>query len=119
MDNKIKDEIKLVWIIHIIWNIISSWIIWTLFVVLYLFLKNDIDPKVKSTCYNIINFNLSFIIYFAISFALMIVLIWFLTTPILYIIWFVIIIIWAIKHLSWDNFEYPLSIGFLKQEDLD
>lgn len=119
MENKVQEEIKLVWLIHIIWNILSGWLVGTLFVVGYLFLKENIDTKVKNVCYNIINFNLSFIIYFAIWFALVFLLIWFIILPILWIIWLVSIVLWAIKHLAWDDYKYPLSIEFLqiKKED--
>lgn len=119
MENKVQEEIKLVWLIHIIWNILSGWLVWTLFVVGYLFLKENIDQKVKNVCYNIINFNLSFIIYFAISFALIFVLVWFITTPILWIIWLVSIVLWAIKHLAWEDYEYAMSIDFLKTQKED
>jgi uncharacterized Tic20 family protein len=108
------EQIKLVWILHFIWNIISGWILGTVLVVIYLFITNDLQTKTKKAIYNIINFNISFLIYMFISFLLMFVLIGFITMWIGAIIWFVGLIIWFIKHLSGEDYEYPITIKFLK-----
>lgn len=113
-NNWLENNIKIVWILHFLGNIFSWGIIWTLLVIWYLLLSQNINEKTKQTCYNIINFNLSFWIYFAISFVLIFLLIWFVTTPILFIIWIILLVIWFIKHIAWDNYEYPISIKFLK-----
>ncbi len=115
METKTQEEnIKLVWILHFAWNIISGWILWTLLVIWFLLLSNNLDEKTKKVCYHIINFNLSFWVYFWIAFVLMFVLIWFLLMPLVAITWFVILILWFIKHIAWDDYEYPLSIELLK-----
>ena len=110
----IENNIKIVWILHFAWNIISGGVLGTLFVIWYLLLSSNLDEKTKKVCYHVINFNLSFWIYFAVAFVLMFVLIWFIIIPIVAITWVVILVIWFIKHLAWDDYEYPLSIEFLK-----
>ncbi len=109
-----KSNIKFVWIIHFLWNIFSGWLLWAILVIAYLLLKNNIEPETKATCYEIINFNISYWLYTWISALLMFVLIWFVLLPIVLIIWFIILIIWFIKHIAWDRYKYPFSITFLK-----
>lgn len=108
------EQIKLVWLLHFIWNIVSWGILWTVLVVVYMFITDNIQPKTKKAIYSIINFNVSFLIYMVISFILVFVLIWIPMLIIGAIIWFVALVIWFIKHLAWDSYEYPLTITFLK-----
>ncbi|MCP4523493.1 MAG: DUF4870 domain-containing protein [Candidatus Gracilibacteria bacterium] len=112
--SKTTDQIKLVGILHFAGNIISGGIFGTALVIIYMFSTNDLQPKTKTTIYNIINFNVSFLIYMIISLLLMFVLIGFITLGIGIIIWFVGLIIGFIKHLSGEDYKYPLAIPFLK-----
>lgn len=111
---KSKEQIKLIGILHFAWNIVSWGLLGTILVIWYLIWVNNITPEAKKTIYQIINFNLSFLLYMFISFLLMVILIWFLMLWIGAIIWFVALVIWFIKHLSWETYEYPLTIKFLK-----
>lgn len=108
------NSVKIVWILHFAWNLISWWLLWTILVIWYLLINSNLDEKTKKVCYQIINFNISFWIYFAIWFALLFVLVWFLILPILFICWIIILVIWFIKHLAWDEYDYPMSIELLK-----
>ena len=108
------EQIKLVWLLHFIWNIVSWGILWTVLVVVYMFITDNLQTKTKKTIYSIINFNVSFFIYMVISFILVFVLIWIPMLIIWAIIWFVTLVIWFIKHLWGDSYEYPLTIKFLK-----
>ena len=114
--NSEKDvsQIKIVWLLHFLWNIFSGWIIGTLLVVWYLFINDDVTKKTKEIIYDIINFNLTFLILLFISWMLTVILIWFLLLPIWYIAWFVFLVIWFIKHLAWEKYEYPITFTFLK-----
>ena len=109
-----KEQIKIIGIIHFVWNVFSGGVLGTLLVVWYLLIQNNITPEARTTIYNIINFNVSFLIYFFISGLLMFVLIGFITTPILFLIWLVSLIIWFIKHLWGEEYGYTMSIKFLK-----
>jgi len=108
------EQIKLVWLLHFIWNIVSWGILGTVLVVVYMFITDNLQTKTKKTIYNIINFNVSFLIYMVISFILVFILIWIPMLIIWGIIWFVALVIWFIKHLWGDTYEYPLTIKFLK-----
>lgn len=114
INNGLENNIKIIGLLHFLGNICSWGILWTLLVILYLLLSKEINEKTKKVCYNIINFNLSFWIYFAVSFALMFILIGFLTTPIVFIVWIILLVIGFIKHLAEDDYKFPLSIEFLK-----
>jgi len=109
-----KEDIKMVWILHFAWNIFSGWTLWIILVIGFLLMKSDISQESKKVCYNIINFNISYILYIIISAILLLTLVWFVLLPIVILIWFIVFIIWFIKHIAWDNYEYPLSIKFLK-----
>lgn len=111
---KTTRQIKTVWLLHFCWNIFSWWILWTVLVVFYLLIEDNLEEKAKKTIYEIINFNLSFLIYFIISFILCFVLIGIPMLVIGAIIWIIWLIIGFIKHLSWENYSYPLAIKFLK-----
>ena len=111
---KEKSQIKIVWLLHFIWNIISGWILWTVLVIWYLFVSNDLTKKTKTVIYDIINFNLTFIILLVIAWILVFVLIGLLLLPIWFIIWFVLLVLGFIKHLAWDRYEYPIMFTFLK-----
>ena len=109
-----SSQIKIVWLLHFLWNIFSGGILGTLLVIWYLLINNDLEEKTKAVIYDIINFNLTFIILLAIAFISMFILIWFVLLPIWAIIWFVLLIIGFIKHLAWDRYEYPMTFTFLK-----
>ena len=111
---KEAEQIKIVWLLHFIWNIVSWGILWTVLVIIYMFITDNLQPKTKQAIYGIINFNVSFFIYITISALLIFILIGFITTPILAIIWFIALVIWFIKHLAWESYKYPMSITFLK-----
>ena len=112
--SKTQSQIRLVWILHFVWNIMSWWILWTLLACWYLFVEKDIQPETKQTIYNIINFNISYYIYMVISIILCVVLIGFVMLLVWFIVWVIVLIIGFIKHLAWDDYEYPLSIKMLK-----
>ena len=112
--SKTQSQIRLVWILHFVWNIMSWWILWTLLACWYLFVEKDIQPETKQTIYNIINFNISYYIYMVISIILCVVLIGFVMLLVWFTVWVIVLIIGFIKHLAWDDYEYPLSIKMLK-----
>ncbi|MFZ2256333.1 MAG: DUF4870 domain-containing protein [Patescibacteria group bacterium] len=58
-----------------------------------MFINKELSPEAKAICYDVINFNLSFIIYTIIAFISLIVLIGFILLPIVYIVWLVLMIL--------------------------
>lgn len=63
---KVIQDIKLIELIHIVSNIISGGFIGIICIGCYLLINKNIENEVKEICYDIINFNLSFVIYFII-----------------------------------------------------
>lgn len=109
-----KEQIKLLEIIHLWSNFLSGWFLGIVAVALFMALKKDITPDVKSVCYELINFNLSFIIYFCIGFILVFFIIGVIVLPIIYILWLIFLVLGAAKHFAWEKYTYPMTIHFLK-----
>lgn len=74
----------------------------------------ELKPEAKSICYDIINFNLSFILYFIAGFLALFVLVGFFILPVLYIAWIILMVVGAIKHIAGEKYVYPMVIQFIK-----
>jgi len=83
MIKKDTQQIKTVGLLHFLWNIVSGWILWTVLVIGYLIVVDNITPATRQVIYNIINFNVSYYLYMILAFILIIV---FIGIPML-IIW--------------------------------
>lgn len=79
-----------------------------------MFLNKEIKTESKLICYDIINFNLSFIIYFIAGFLSLLILVGFFILPVLYIAWIVFMIVGAVKHFAGERYVYPMVIQFIK-----
>ena len=77
-------------------------------------INKELKPEAKSICYDIINFNLSFIIYFIVGFLSLFILIGILILPVLYIAWLILMIIGAVKHFAGEKYKYAMVIQFIK-----
>lgn len=106
-------HIKILEIIHLLGNFCSGGVVSILGIVIYMAVQKDISPNVRRVAYNIINFNLSFLIYFTISVILVIVLIGILGLIVFGICWLIFMILGAIKHFAGEDYEYPMTIKFL------
>lgn len=113
-DTATLEQIKIVELIHIVANLLSWGFVGIIGVAWYMLLNKEIKTETKDICYDIINFNLSFIIYFVAGFLSLFILVGFLVLPVLYIAWIILMILGAIKHFAWERFVYPLVIQFLK-----
>ena len=76
--------------------------------------KDILTPEEKNTCYEIMNFNISFILYSCVAGILIFVLIGFILLPIIYIIGLILLVIGFTKHLNGENYRYPGIIRFVK-----
>lgn len=119
-----KEGVKILGILHLAGNILSGGLLGIVLIIIYLLVKKEELSKLeKETCYEIINFNLSFIIYtfiagiiFGVGIFLMVVLIGFILLPflpIVYITWIVLMIIGFLEHLNGVNYKYPFIIRFI------
>ncbi len=109
-----KEGVKMLGILHLVGNILSGGLLGILLVVCYLLVRKDtLSQLEKETCYEIINFNLSFLIYGFISACLMIILVGFILLPVVAITGLVLMILGFLHHLTGDNYRYPLTIRFV------
>ncbi len=63
---------------------------------------------------NLLNFHISFFIYEIVAFISMIVLVGFILVPIISIAYFILAIIGMVKYGTYENYEYPFVIDFIK-----
>jgi uncharacterized Tic20 family protein len=71
------------------------------------------DPYVDFHGKEAVNFNISFLIYTAISALLIIVVVGLILLPAVLLTWFVLVIVAAVKASAGDYYKYPLTIRFI------
>lgn len=72
------------------------------------------DPYVDYHGKEAVNFNLSFMIYGIVSALLILLLVGLILLPIVFITWFVLVIVGAVKAGSGEYYEYPFTIRFIR-----
>ena len=77
-------------------------------------IKRADSPEIDDTGKEVLNFQISFSIYFLIAGALCWLLIGFLILPILLLIWLVCTILAAVRTSNGETYCYPMTIRFLK-----
>lgn len=109
------EGIKMLGILHFMGNILSGGTLWLILVLVYLLVRKDeLTSQEKETCYEIMNFNISFILYSCIAGILILVLIGIVLLPIIYVLGFILLVIGFMKHLNGENYQYPGIIRFVK-----
>lgn len=109
-----KEWVKMLGILHLAGNLLSGGTLGIVLVLIYLLVRKDnLSQLERETCYEIINFNLSFIIYVFVASVLIMVLIGLLILPVVLIAWFVLMIVGFLRHLEGQNYKYPFIIRFL------
>lgn len=109
-----KSQIKILEVLHLCGNFFSGGLLSSILIALFLALQNDISANVRREAYNMINFNLSFILWIFISSLLILVIIGLILLPFFLICWLIFMIIGAIKHFAGERYTYPMTISFLK-----
>lgn len=74
--------------------------------------KRD-DPYVDQQAKEALNFNISFLIYGIASMLMIILLVGILLLPIVFVTWFVLVILAAVKASAGEDYRYPLTIRFV------
>lgn len=114
MKTSAKEGVKMLGILHLVGNIFSGGVLGIILVVLYLVIrKNDLSQLEKETCYEIINFNLSFILYTFVAACSMVLLVGFVLLPVVVVTAIVLMIMGFLKHLVGENYKYPFIIRFV------
>lgn len=112
--NSGKEGVKMLGILHLVGNLFSGGVLGIILVILYLVIrKNELSQLEKETCYEIINFNLSFILYAFVAACSMILLIGFVLLPVVVITGLVLMIMGFLRHLVGENYKYPFIIRFV------
>lgn len=75
--------------------------------------KRDQDPEVNAHGKEVLNFNLSFLIWHAIAWVLCIVLIGFLLLPIVILLWLILVVVGSYKASEGTLYKYPLTIRII------
>jgi uncharacterized Tic20 family protein len=76
-------------------------------------LKRADSPEIDLTGKEVLNFQISYTIYFALSALLWIILIGIPISIVIGIVWLACIIIAAVKTSNGENYRYPFTIRFL------
>ena len=87
-------------------HVVAPLVIWLI--------KRADSPLIDDIGKEVLNFQISFTIYFAIAGALCWVLIGLLILPVFFIIWLVCTIIAAVRTSNGESYRYPMTIRFLR-----
>jgi len=87
-------------------NIVGPFLVWQL--------KKETSPLVDEHGKEALNFQITMLIYSAISFALMLVSIGFLTFALLVLADIILTIIAAVKASKGEHYRYPVTFRFIK-----
>lgn len=87
-------------------NIVGPLVIWLI--------KKPQSPYLDEVGKRVLNFQISWAIYFAVLWLLVFALIGFLLLPIAAIAWLIFVIVGAIKESNREPYQFPLTIQFLK-----
>lgn len=71
------------------------------------------DPYVDYHGKEAMNFNISFFIYAAISAVLILAVVGLLLLPVIALIWFILVIVGAVKASNGEYYRYPLTLRFI------
>ncbi len=89
-----KEGVKILGVLHLVGNILSGGALGIILVIIYYFFQHEKLSRVeKETCFEIINFNLSFILYMGVAVGLVFAIIGIVLIPVVWITWFVLLIL--------------------------
>lgn len=98
-------------ILHLAANIISGGTLGIILVLGYYLLKrSELSQLEKETCFEILNFNISFLFY---AFVLTISVVGIILLPLVILAWLVLLILGFMGHLEGKNYRYSFVIRFL------
>lgn len=87
-------------------NLLGPLVLWLI--------KRSESPLLDRTGKEVLNFQLSYVIYFAIAGALCFILVGLLILPVLFILWVVFMVIAAVKTGNGEEYRYPGIIRILQ-----
>lgn len=87
-------------------NVIGPLVLWLI--------KRAESPYLDAVGKEVVNFNISFLIYAAVAFLTVFFIIGFLLLPAVGLVWLILIIVGAIKASEGRIYRYPLTIRLIK-----
>ena len=80
---------------------------------LVLWLINRDNPYVEPQAREALNFNISFLLYGLVAGFLIIFLVGLLLLPAVFVTWFVLVIVAAVKTSNGEHYRYPMTLRFV------
>jgi uncharacterized Tic20 family protein len=96
----------LVWIVPIIGGVVGALVVWQI--------KRDDDPFIDEQGREALNFQISMLIYWAVSMALIFACIGLVLVPVVAVLDVVFALVAAVKAGQGQLYRYPMSIRFIK-----
>jgi uncharacterized membrane protein len=101
------------WVLHLVGGILGSR--WWLAVLIYYIIKKDtFSSQDMEVFYNIINFNISFLLYAVISGLLVVILIGLPMLAIVSVTYIILLVVSSLYYISDKPYSIPFSIQILK-----
>lgn len=105
------EGVKMLGIFHFVANVISGGTFGIIVVLAYfLWKKSELSQLEKETCFEILNFNISFLLY---TLVLAISVVGIVLIPFLALAYLVLLVLGFMSHLNGKNYKYSLVIRFL------
>lgn len=103
----------IMWLLHLVgWVLGSRW--WLAVIIYYIIKKENFSKQDMDIFYNIINFNLSFLLYAIVSMMLVVILIGIPMLAVVSVVYIVLLIISSFSYISDKPYKIPFSIQILK-----
>ena len=80
---------------------------------LVLWLINRDKPLIEPQAREALNFNISFLLYGIVAGFLIIFLVGLLLLPVVFVTWFVLVIVAAVKTSRGEHYRYPMTLRFV------
>ncbi len=111
--NKWLSNSAVMGLLHLVgWVLGSRW--WLAVIIYYIIKKENFNKQDMDIFYNIINFNLSFLLYAIVSALLVVILIWVPMLAVVSVAYIVLLVISSISYISDKPYKIPFSIQILK-----
>gem|GEM_PF-1568128 len=87
---------------------------WLAVIIYYIVKKENFNKQDMEIFYNIVNFNLSFLLYFIVSVMLIVILIGIPMLAVVSVAYIVLLVVSSLNYISDKSYKIPFSIQILK-----
>jgi len=111
--NRWLSNSAIMWLLHLVgWVLGSRW--WLAVIIFYIIKKENFSKQDMDIFYNIVNFNLSFLLYVIVSAILIVILIGVPMLAVVSVAYIVLLVISSLNYISDKPYKIPFSIQILK-----